>query len=125
MMSYREDSKYENLHILIFIDEPFNFHLPKRGNKIGGIIVKKMTGEDNQGDYWLVKVDKPFTWKGAKVSYLTVASRYQEESLENILKDDDVTVGIGRVLDESILGGNDFTFKQVDYFAIGRVEKRT
>jgi hypothetical protein len=110
-------------NVKIQISEPWDFELPKSGNIFKGIIqgVCKAPKEKNwEKEDWLISVTEPFSWKGEKVFQVLVSSRYEQEKIEDILKNTEVTVGLLRVrTGVTLQNGMNFLANQVEYFAIG------
>lgn len=118
-MSNNFEKKFP-IKVKIQISEPWDFDARNGKNYFGGTLLRKIIGEDNQ-DYYIVKVTKPFKWKERLIDYITITTHFVGDKMLDICKEEDVDVGIGYVIDKSVLNSDSFLFTQVDYFAIGSV----
>lgn len=107
------------INIKIQISEPWDFDIGSGEIHFLGVLLKKIIGEDNQ-DYYIVKIIKPFEWKQNKIDYITVTPSFKGHKISDISKEETI-VGIGFIKDKTVLNSERFLFNQVEYFAIGSI----
>lgn len=123
------NSKSVRMCVQLQIDEPWDFHIPGKGNVLEGIVEGVCEGppqEHWEGKYLLISLAKRFNWKGATVKQLLVSPRYEGDTIKDILDGKNVIVGIARIRPHvSLKPVEAFTPQQVEYFAIGSIQRKT
>ena len=113
--------------VRIQISEPWDFEVPGRGNVINGLVEGSCHGPEEKnwrGQYLLVVLSEILDWEGQEVCQILVSPRYAEDTTDDILKGKRVVVGIARVRPSIRLkASGTFTPQQVEYFAIGSIQK--
>lgn len=118
-----------NAFLRLQIDEPWDFTIPGRGNILYGIAEGVCEGpmEKNwRGEYLLTTLPKAFIWQGEAVKQLLISPRYENNTIEDIQNGKEIIVGIARVrANVTLRVSGSFSPQQVEYFAIGSVQKET
>ena len=85
-------------------------------------LVKKEIRDLNGSRYFVIELESPIEG----VRFLTVSERHAGASIPREFSrrpENPVIVGVGAVLDESLLDQDAFDFKQVKYFSIGEIRR--
>lgn len=113
------------IKVRIEVDEPWNFDVGNGKNFFYGTFwgeIKFDNSNKYHGDeYLVVKVDKSFTWDKKLIDYIIVSPRFVGGTISDIFKKKELIVAISLIKDKNILNTRTFSFKQVDYFAIGAI----
>lgn len=111
-------------HYEISVGEPWDFEGPDGPNRVVVESVRVVSGPNEanwQPSYLLLRVERPFTYRGETVCFLVACPRYEGMTLESLERDGG-TAGIARVRPNvKITARVPFGRNDVEYFMIGTI----
>lgn len=99
--------------IKIVIAEPWDLG----GTTLYGMVLKKLKGSDNQ-TYLLLRLSPPGSSR-LQLEGAIISNRFARHSIDDLLRGEEIDVGIAKVVDDAVYEQEHFTCEQVKYCAIG------